>query len=607
MKKRLCAVFVLSSVLAAGLCIGSPRTLNAYAQGSDSSETEQEQKADYEYTVQTDDTLLITKCNLTGTSVKIPEAIDGKTVTAVGEYAFDSITIKSINIPACVTKIAQNGIGYLAPESASGTAVKNTGLKFICHEGSAAEDYAYENGFTASITRHKYTLTSETDATCTKAGYQEYTCSVCNDSYQIASKPLGHSYTVKGKTVKPTLKAKGYTVYKCSRCGKTTKKNYVAKLKNVSKVKVTGVKASYVYTGKKIKPAPTLKYGKTKLKKGTDYTIKYSNIINKGTAKITIKGKGKYGGTKTIKYKIKAASIKKVKVKGFKSYFSYTGSAKKQSVKLTYKGKTLKKGKDYTISYKNNTAIGTAKLVIKGKGNFSKTLTKKYNIVRTGWYTADDNNVYYYNSKGKLCTDVVTKIDGSYYCFDTTSKMVKGWRYIGGSYYLFDRISGKRVEGKTVDGITLGSDGKAVTNDWALSKIETMMRARNIMLDITNTTDTMEAKRLKCFNWILSFPYHRYRLLKPIYKQAGWEMPFANDIFIEHQGCCVSESSALAFLFREIGYTDVAICHDTGHSWVTIGNVLYDPVFAEGKDFDSNYNVLPYDYRKNPVDRRVIG
>ena len=84
-------------------------------------------------------------------------------------------------------------------------------------------------------------------------------------------------------------------------------------------------------------------------------------------------------------------------------------------------------------------------------------------------------------------------------------------------------------------------------------------------------------------------------------------MTFANDIFDNGQGCCVSQSAALAFLFREIGYTDVYVCHDTGHSWVTIGNILYDTVFAEAKSFAANYNVYPSDYRVNPVDKRYIG
>ncbi|MBQ1390355.1 MAG: hypothetical protein IIY82_01270, partial [Firmicutes bacterium] len=65
-----------------------------------------------------------------------------------------------------------------------------------------------------------------------------------------------------------------------------------------TKTSVSGIKASYAYTGKAIKPTPTVKAlvgGATKtLKAGTDYTVKYTNNINPGTATVTITGKGNF-------------------------------------------------------------------------------------------------------------------------------------------------------------------------------------------------------------------------------------------------------------------------------------------------------------------------
>lgn len=49
----------------------------------------------------------------------------------------------------------------------------------------------------------------------------------------------------------------------------------------------------------------------------------------------------------------------------------YTGSKIKPVVVVTYAGCTLKKGKDYTISYKNNRKVGKAKVIIKGKGSYT--------------------------------------------------------------------------------------------------------------------------------------------------------------------------------------------------------------------------------------------
>ncbi len=85
--------------------------------------------------------------------------------------------------------------------------------------------------------------------------------------------------------------------------------------------------ANKVYTGKVIKPLPVLKLkvgGSTKtLKKGTDYTLSYSNNKKVGKATITITGKGNYKGTKKVTFKIipKSTSLKTVSAlkKGFKA------------------------------------------------------------------------------------------------------------------------------------------------------------------------------------------------------------------------------------------------------------------------------------------------
>ena len=74
--------------------------------------------------------------------------------------------------------------------------------------------------------------------------------------------------------------------------------------KSISNAKVTIPKKSYKYTGKGIMPAVTVKMNDTKLKKGTHYTVRYTNNKKVGTATITITGKGKYYGTKTKTFKI---------------------------------------------------------------------------------------------------------------------------------------------------------------------------------------------------------------------------------------------------------------------------------------------------------------
>lgn len=60
--------------------------------------------------------------------------------------------------------------------------------------------------------------------------------------------------------------------------------------------------------------------------------------------------------------------------------YTYKGKAVVPKVKITYKGKELVKDKDYTISCKSNTKIGTASVTITGKGNYTGSVKKTYQI-----------------------------------------------------------------------------------------------------------------------------------------------------------------------------------------------------------------------------------
>lgn len=72
--------------------------------------------------------------------------------------------------------------------------------------------------------------------------------------------------------------------------------------------------------------------------------------------------------------------MSKCKIALSKTTFDYTGSACKPTVTVTYKKKTLKKNKDYTISYKNNVNPGTATVLISGKGKYAGTVKKSFKI-----------------------------------------------------------------------------------------------------------------------------------------------------------------------------------------------------------------------------------
>ena len=59
------------------------------------------------------------------------------------------------------------------------------------------------------------------------------------------------------------------------------------------------------YTGREIRPQPTLRFGDAVLVPGTDYVLSYSNNVKPGRATITITGKGNFSGSRSVNFTIK--------------------------------------------------------------------------------------------------------------------------------------------------------------------------------------------------------------------------------------------------------------------------------------------------------------
>ena len=289
---------------------------------------------------------------------------------------------------------------------------------------------------------------------------------------------------------------------------------------------------------------------------------------------------------------------------GLEESYEYTGEPINPEIIVMLHGEALTVNKDYTIKIENNTEPGEATVTVTGQGDFKNELVKTFKIDRVGWEEVEGLRYYYHGDLAKGLTD----IEGETYYFDENGVMQTGWQEIDGGYYCFDRLDGFMIKNGQEDGINVDENGKAEVSDYNTYKITTMMTAHKIMLEQTEPTDTMEEKRLKLFEWeMYEHGYHRWRLLSDIYNTSpDWEITFANDIFQRGSGCCVADSAAAAFLIREIGYTDIYICHDTSHCWFTVGGKLFDPLFAEAKDFDLNYNADYTDYRQWPVGRRRV-
>lgn len=153
-------------------------------------------------------------------------------------------------------------------------------------------------------------------------------------------------------------------------------------LKN-SEVALSGT--SFTYTGQQIKPQVTsVRCNYNYLKQGTDYTVSYKNNVKAGTGTVTIKGKGLYSGTISKTFKIKRKSISKATL-GTTSFF-YNGSAKKPAVTVKAGDKVIMSKKtadnaNVDLTYaKGRVKPGAYKVTVKGKGNYTGTITKTFKV-----------------------------------------------------------------------------------------------------------------------------------------------------------------------------------------------------------------------------------
>ena len=134
------------------------------------------------------------------------------------------------------------------------------------------------------------------------------------------------------------------------------------------------------FQGFKITPDVTIKDDNYTLKKGTDYSLTYSNNINVGTASIDVKGIGNYTGTKKITFTIIPKDISNTTIFDIPSY-TYTGNNIIPLVSITDGSSKLIENKDYNVSYSNNNSVGTASVVIKGIGNYTGSVSKTFRIL----------------------------------------------------------------------------------------------------------------------------------------------------------------------------------------------------------------------------------
>ncbi|MCR5650810.1 MAG: S8 family serine peptidase [Lachnospiraceae bacterium] len=207
--------------------------------------------------------------------------------------------------------------------------------------------------------------------------------------------------------------------------GKTTAKVKIIKDNNllISNAKAAFDPKSYAYTGKEIVPAYTVTIGKEKLVKGTDYTETLYNNINPGKATVLIQAKPGnskgYVGSRTASFKItgtRAINDNADITFDVSKSVPYAKGGAKASVVVKDGTKTLKEGRDYTLSYSKNKAVTTgetAEVKIKGKGSYKGSVTMKYAVTKQKLSALEGNMIIadQFTTKDKLKKPSVTITD----------------------------------------------------------------------------------------------------------------------------------------------------------------------------------------------------
>ena len=152
--------------------------------------------------------------------------------------------------------------------------------------------------------------------------------------------------------------------------------NYIIEAIDIGSYKLEIQSDSYNYDATEKKPEVKVVISEIAGKKyylnASSYTVKYQNNKNVGTANVTVTGAGSYSGELKGTFEILPRDIAGATVTTSQKSYGYTGKEIKPEVAVTLSdGTGLIFGTDYTVSYEDNTDIGTATVNVTGRGNYT--------------------------------------------------------------------------------------------------------------------------------------------------------------------------------------------------------------------------------------------
>ena len=352
-----------------------------------------------------------TKCNATvtetipKTSHKYADTVVAPTCTANG-YTLHKCSVCGTSYKDNTTKATGHSYGNSVVTKQPTCTSEGTKIK-TCTKCNATVTE------TIAKTSHKYADTVVAP-TCTTNGYTLHKCSVCGTSYKDSTtKATGHSYGNSVVTKQPTCTSEGTKIKTCTKCNVTVTEKLPAK--GHTAVTDKGYPATCTTAGKTDGSHCSVCNTVIKVQTVINATgHKSSGWIVDKAASIGVKG-SKHKECTVCKKVLETAeipalsriSISKASVTLSTSTYAYDGKAKKPGVTVKLNGKTLKNGTDYTVSYSNNTKVGTATVKITGKGNYTGSVSKTYSI-KNNFKKATISGISNKSYTGKNITQSIT-------------------------------------------------------------------------------------------------------------------------------------------------------------------------------------------------------
>ena len=166
----------------------------------------------------------------------------------------------------------------------------------------------YQLGFTGLCPDHEFVIDAHRDASCTLNGYDRSRCEKCG-LYDYVIIPIA-AHEMETAVTPATAEADGEIWRHCKNCDYGNKEG----LPRIKTVKQLGKECAY--TGKPVTILfSVVRTDGRKLYEGEDYTVRYQNNTEVGTATATVVFKGLYAGSRSFTYRILPAKTTVVKQK----------------------------------------------------------------------------------------------------------------------------------------------------------------------------------------------------------------------------------------------------------------------------------------------------